>query len=555
MSSIDSDFLVLGSGIAGLSAARALAALGRVAVVTKDELMRSNSSYAQGGIAAVTDPADSFESHVRDTLEAGAGLCREDVVRDIVSDGPDCIRRLIEAGVRFSGGDDGPDLGLEGGHSKRRILHARDLTGREIQRALVEACSADPRIVLYERHSAVDLILERHPSEAPPERNRCLGAYVLGPDGQVHSFRARAVILATGGAGKVYLYTTNPAVATGDGMAMAFRAGLELRNLEFVQFHPTCLFNPGGPASGTAEPDESGRRFLLSEALRGEGGVLVRRDGTRLMEGAHPLKDLAPRDVVARAIDADMKRTGAPCLYLDMTSRPRAYLEERFPTIYARCKSLGLDMARDPLPVVPAAHFFCGGVETDTAGRTALPGLYAAGETAHTGLHGANRLASNSLLEGAVIARRLAGAAAATWEEERRRPLPPAAAWDTKGAVPSDEGVIVAQNWHAIRRLMWNYVGIVRTDRRLRQAQERMALASREVSEIYWRFLLTRDLIEVRNIALMAELIVGCALSRHESRGLHYNTDHPLPLDAERRDSVVSRGLGRTLAGQEAGRP
>ncbi|TBR17493.1 FAD-binding protein, partial [bacterium] len=393
---------------------------------------------------------------------------------------------------------------------------------------------------------------ERHPSEAPPERNRCLGAYVLGPDGVVHSFRARAVVLATGGAGKVYLYTTNPDVATGDGMAMAFRAGLELRNLEFVQFHPTCLYNPGGAAG---EADEAGRRFLLSEALRGEGGLLVRRDGTRLMEGVHPLKDLAPRDVVARAIDADMKRTGAACLYLDMTARPRAYLEERFPTIYARCKSLGLDMARDPLPVVPAAHFFCGGVETDTSGRTALPGLYAAGETAHTGLHGANRLASNSLLEGAVIAQRLADAAAAGWDAERRRPLPPAAPWDTKGAVPLDEGVIVAQNWDAIRRLMWNYVGIVRSDRRLRQAQERLAITSREVSDVYWRFLLTRDLIEVRNIALLAELIVGCALSRHESRGLHYNVDHLGALDSERRDSIASRGLGRTLAGQEAGRP
>ena len=548
MAVVESDFLVLGSGIAGLSAASQLAPLGSVSVITKDEVMRSNSSQAQGGIASVTHPADSFQSHVKDTLEAGAGLCREDVVRRIVSDGPACIERLVAAGVRFSGGAGTPDLGLEGGHSQRRILHAGDLTGYEIQRALAEQCAADSRIRVFENHAAVDLILERHPSEAPPVRNRCLGAYVLGPDGKVATFRARAVILATGGAGRVYLYTTNPDVATGDGMAMAFRAGLELRNLEFVQFHPTCLYNPG-------VPDESGRRFLLSEALRGEGGVLLTLDGKRLMEGAHPLKDLAPRDIVARAIDAEMKRTGAQHLWLDMSSRPREFLQERFPTIFKRCSELGLDMSKDPLPIVPAAHFFCGGVETDPDGRTAMPGLFAAGETAHTGLHGANRLASNSLLEGAVIANRIARVLAAEWEAERRRPLPRVADWDTKGAVPSDEAVVVQQNWDAIRRLTWNYVGIVRSERRLRQAQERLAVVSREVSDYYWRFLLTRDVIELRNIALLAELTVGCALSRRESRGLHYIVDYPRPLDSENRDSVVSRGLGRTLAGQEAGRP
>ncbi len=548
MSLVESDFLVIGSGIAGLSAAAELATLGSVSVVTKGDLMRSNSAFAQGGIAAVMDPADSFASHVRDTLEAGAGLCREEVVRGIVGEGPACIQRLIDQGVRFSERDNRLDLGLEGGHSQRRILHASDLTGREIQRALAEACRAHPRIRLFENHAAVDLILERHPSEAPPDRNRALGAYALAPDGQVLTFRARAVILATGGAGKVYLYTTNPDIATGDGMAMAFRAGLELRNLEFVQFHPTCLYNPGGG-------DESGRRFLLSEALRGEGGVLLRRDGARLMEGVHPLKDLAPRDVVARAIDSEMKRSGAPHVHLDMTSRTRSFLEERFPYIYARCLNLGIDMAKQPLPVVPAAHFFCGGVETDPSGRTAMPGLFAVGETAHTGLHGANRLASNSLLEGAVVAHRLCTVLAAGLVEERRRPTAPVADWDTRGAVPSDEGVVIAENWDSIRRLMWNYVGIVRRERLLRQAQERLAVVSREVSEYYWRFLLTRDLIEVRNIALLAELIVGCALSRRESRGLHFNADYPPMLDSEKRDSTVSRGLGRTLAGQEAARP
>ncbi|MDE2291270.1 MAG: L-aspartate oxidase, partial [Elusimicrobia bacterium] len=500
-----------------------------------------------GGIAAVTDPADSFESHVRDTLTAGAGLCREDVVRGIVAEGPACIQRLVEAGVRFTQGADGPDLGLEGGHSARRVLHAGDITGREVQRALAALCASNPRVKVFEDHAAVDLILERHPSEAPPERNRCLGVYALGPDGVVHTFRARVVLLATGGAGRVYLVTTNPDVATGDGMAMAFRAGLELRNLEFVQFHPTCLYNPGS--------DESGRRFLLSEALRGEGGILRRRDGKPLMEGQHPLKDLAPRDIVARAIDAEMKRSGAAFLHLDMTSRPRAFLEERFPTLYAQCKAMGLDMARDPLPIVPAAHFFCGGVETTPDGRTAMPGLYAAGETGHTGLHGANRLASNSLLEGAVVAHRMVQDVRARWEDERRVPLSRVSAWDTKGAVPSEEAVVIQQNWDSIRRLMWNYAGIVRADKRLRTAQQRLADVSAEVSEYYWRHLMTRDLIELRNIALLSELIVGCALSRRESRGLNYNVDYPKPSEAERRDSVVSRGLGRTLAGQEAGRP
>lgn len=542
-----SDFLVLGSGIAGLLTALELSRRGSVHLLTKRGCSYSNTAFAQGGIAAVMDPQDSVESHVRDTLLAGAGLCDEEIVRGVVAEGPDRIRELIRLGVGFTGLPASPDLGLEGGHSHRRILHAGDGTGREIVRALQAACAASPSIRLFEGLAAVDLILREHPSGAPPSRNRCLGAYALDEaSGEVRAFAARATVLATGGAGKVYLYTSNPDVATGDGMAMAYRAGLELRNLEFVQFHPTCLYNPG-------ESAEEGRRFLLSEALRGEGGRLTLKGGRAFMRDYDPRAELAPRDVVARAIDSEMKRTGAECVYLDMTHKSADELQRRFPNIYAHCRRIGLDMAREPIPVVPAAHFFCGGVQTDAEGATELPGLYAVGETAHTGLHGANRLASNSLLEGAVFAHRAALRVASDLE---RLPPPPALRpWDPGEAVPSDEAVVVGHDWHEIRRLMWDYVGIVRTDRRLQRALERLRVISAEVSDYYWRFLLTRDLIELRNIALLAELIVSCALARGESRGLHFNADHPRPLP-EARDTAISRYASgrRTLGNQEAAR-
>lgn len=544
------DFLVLGSGIAGLSAALELAKLGSVALVTKKETVSSNTNHAQGGIAAVMSPLDSLDSHVADTLTAGAGLCSEAVVRRVIAEGPERIRALIDLGVKFSHSGDELSLGLEGGHSQRRVLHAGDLTGREIERALVAAIEAAPGVSVYENHVAVDLITEQRPSDSKRGRNRCLGAYVLNPGtGKVESFTARATLLATGGAGRVYLYTTNPDIATGDGMAMAYRAGAELRNLEFVQFHPTCLYNPAGT-------EEAGRRFLLSEALRGEGGRLIRGDGSRIMEGLHPREDLAPRDIVARAIDADLKRTGAECVYLDMSMRSREFLKDRFPTIYQRCSELGIDIAVDPIPVVPAAHFFCGGVQTDEDGRTGVGNLYAVGEVAHTGLHGANRLASNSLLEGAVVGFRAARAIGAELEALRAAAFPPTVPWDPGNAVPLDEAVLIRQNWEEIRGLMWNFVGIVRSDRRLTVARERLRVIGPEIADCYWRYLLTPDLIELRNIALLAELIVTCALSRRESRGLHFNKDFPNLDPQGPHDSAVDRYLsGRaSLGGQEAAR-
>ncbi len=546
-----SDFLILGSGIAGLSAALELAEIGSVSIVTKKETVSSNTNHAQGGIAAVMSPLDSIEEHIADTITAGAGLCNEAVVRKIIEDGPERVRSLIDRGVKFSKEGEDLSLGLEGGHSKRRVLHAGDLTGREIERALVAAINAHPNISVYENHVAVDLITEHRPSTVDASsENRCLGAYALNPvSGKVESFTARITLLATGGAGKVYLYTSNPDIATGDGMAMAYRAGAELRNLEFVQFHPTCLFAPG-------VTEEAGRRFLLTEALRGEGGILVRADGSRIMKGLHPREDLAPRDIVARAIDADMKRTGSECVYLDVTMKSRDYLKDRFPNIYARCERLGIDIAKDPIPVVPAAHFFCGGVQTDTEGRTTIPGLYAIGEVAHTGLHGANRLASNSLLEGAVLGYRASKAIGDDREGLRSDQFPLAKAWDPGEAVPEDEAIVVRQDWEEIRQLMWNYVGIVRSDRRLELASNRLRAIGAEIADHYWRTLLTRDLIELRNIALLAELIIKCARSRRESRGLHFNSDCPESNNECVRDSIVNRySSGKShLGNQEAAR-
>jgi L-aspartate oxidase len=527
------DFLVLGSGIAGLSFALKVAPRGRVAIITKKGSAESNTNYAQGGIAAVTSREDSFEMHVRDTLAAGAGLCKEAVVRTIVEEGPARVAELIELGMKFSErdapGEDGGrqlDLGKEGGHSKRRILHAQDVTGREIERALLAAVARQPNITVFENHFAIDLITTAKLGAAGA--NRCLGVYALDKNGgRVETFAAPVTLLATGGCGKVYLYTTNPDIATGDGVAMAFRAGAPVANMEFIQFHPTCLYHP------------KAKSFLVSEAVRGEGGVLKSIEGREFMDEHHPLKSLAPRDIVARAIDSEMKRTGADHVLLDITHQPARFLIERFPNIYHTCLGFGIDMTKEPLPVVPAAHYQCGGVLTDMEGATEIPGLFAVGEVACTGLHGANRLASNSLLEALVCAHR---AAERVMNEKPVIVGAKIPAWQSGKANNADELVVVSHNWDEIRRLMWDYVGIVRTNKRLQRARKRIANLQEEIQEYYWDFIVTGDLLELRNIATVAQLIVECALKRPESRGLHYNLDclEPDPAWAQR-DTVVRK--------------
>lgn len=515
-----SDFLILGSGIAGLLSAHKLSSLGSVCLVTKKEAVESNTNYAQGGIAAAVGAADSFESHIADTLKAGAFLCHEDIVRLTIQEGPERIKELQELGVRFSEKEAKVDLGLEAGHSQRRILHAGDITGREIERALLETCRKNPKIRFFENQIAVDLIKD--------EDGRCAGAYVMErKTGVIGSFSAAATVLATGGAGKVYLYTSNPDIATGDGMAMAYRAGAVLANMEFVQFHPTCLFHP------------QAKSFLLSEALRGEGGRLLRKDGSPFMQDYTPLKELAPRDIVARAIDSELKKTGDECVFLDMTHKTKDYLVARFPNIYEKVKGFGIDMAAAPIPVVPAAHFFCGGVHVDKDGATSTPRLFAVGETAHTGLHGANRLASNSLLEGCVFPHRIADRLAREFPAWSKSKSPPPPEWNPGKAVKSDEAVVIAQNWDEIRRTMWNYVGIVRSDKRLERALRRMRLLNSEIEQYYWDFILTPDLIELRNIAVVADAVIRSAMLRKESRGLHYNLDYPSAVESERRDTLI----------------
>jgi L-aspartate oxidase len=524
------DFLVLGGGVAGLTFALQAAEHGSVAVLTKREAQESNTAYAQGGIASVLSPSDTFEAHIQDTLVAGAGLNHLDAVEATVREGPERIRELVGLGADFDRRATGDfDLTREGGHSERRILHAGDITGREVQRALLTACVENPNITLFPHTAAVDLILDQRPG--PGVASRCLGVYALTQAGRIERFLGKVTVLATGGAGKVYLYTSNPDVATGDGVAMAYRAGAAVANMEFYQFHPTCLYHP------------EAKSFLISEALRGEGGKLRLRNGQQFMDRYHKLAELAPRDVVARAIDAELKRTGDDCVHLDMTHLGRAYLTERFPNIYATCKAFNIDLAVQPIPVVPAAHYMCGGVVTDLNGRTTLAGLYAIGEVAHTGLHGANRLASNSLLEGLVFGHRAARVSA---EEARalstRREDPPE--WDVGSAVDSDESVVVTHNWDEIRRLMWNYVGIVRTDKRLMRARRRLELLREEIRDYYWRFKVTRDVIELRNICDVANLIVTCASRRKESRGLHFTLDYPNLDDHQgKQDTVVRREL------------
>ncbi|WP_394820873.1 L-aspartate oxidase [Pendulispora albinea] len=537
------DFLVIGSGVAGLTFALEAAAHGDVILVTKRARDESNTKYAQGGIAAVLAEGDTFEAHIRDTVVAGSGLNHDRAVEICVKEAPARIAQLRAIGARFDRAEGSSvahqdprdaelDLHLEGGHSARRIAHASDMTGREVERALLEAVAAQPRIRIFEEHMGIDLItLAKY---GGPEV--CVGAYVLDVSvGKVVTILARHTILASGGAGKVYLYTTNPDVATGDGLAMAFRAGAEIANMEFYQFHPTALYHP------------QAKTFLISEALRGEGAVLRRLDGTSFMKEHHALADLAPRDIVARAIDHEMKRSGAEHVLLDITDKKPAFVKDRFPGIYAECLRWGIDITVQPIPVVPAAHYQCGGVSTDLEGRTTIPGLWAIGEVSHTGLHGANRLASNSLLEGLVFAHR---AAEALKKIDRSAPWPDVPEWDVGEAGTSDEAVVITQNWDELRRFMWNYVGIVRSQKRLRRAARRISVLQEEIGEYYWNYFVTRDFLELRNIATVAQLIVECASARRESRGLHYNIDYPELDPRGARDTVVKRGVPAHLRGR-----
>ena len=518
------DFVVIGSGIAGLSFALKAAKHGSVAVVTKRKGADSNTAWAQGGIACVISDQDSFELHVRDTLEAGAGLCDEQVVRTIVTEGPARIRELVDLGLHFDereiSGHREFDLGREGGHSKRRVLHVQDVTGKEIEDALLRQLGRQAHVDLLENHMAVDLITAAKLGFAAEDR--CLGVYVLDEStSQVETIRSDKIVLATGGCGKVYLYTTNPDIATGDGVAMAWRAGATIANMEFIQFHPTCLFHP------------KAKSFLISEAVRGEGGILRNNRGEDFMKRYDPHGSLAPRDIVARAIDAEIKRSGAACVFLDITDKPVEFLRVRFPNIYENCLRFGIDMTKQPIPVVPAAHYQCGGVQTDVNGTTSLPGLYAIGEVGCTGLHGANRLASNSLLEGLVVAHRASERMIHERKSSSRESNILLPEWQSGDVQDVDELVVIYHNWDEIRRLMWDYVAIVRTDKRLQRASARLRNLQREIREFYWNFRLSVDLLELRNLATVAALIVDSALSRKESRGLHYTLDYPKKDDQQ----------------------
>ena len=531
------DTLVVGSGIAGLTFALKVASSRQVAVVTKKESVETSTNYAQGGIASVLDPEDSFDLHIQDTLSAGDGLCHPDIVTMVVKSGPERIRELAEMGVRFQRRQEGSlpfDLAREGGHSRSRIVHSQDMTGREIERVLLSMAEEHPNISIFENYIAIDLIVEcqllKRGLLTTRRQERCWGAYVLDIEGnRILTFLARDTLLCTGGAGKVYVYTSNPDVATGDGVAMAYRAGAEVANMEFVQFHPTCLFHPHA------------KNFLISEAVRGEGGRLLDKRGQAFMSKYHPLKDLACRDVVARAIDTEIKQSGDDCVYLDIGHRNADFLRQRFPNIYEKCFSLGIDITKEPIPVVPAAHYMCGGVRTDKHGLTSIQHLYTLGESACTGLHGANRLASNSLLEALVFAHTAAdqinSQPMSRGEKIRFPEVPPL---EMPLNVDDSEMVLIAYNWDIIRRLMWNYVGIVRKDSRLNLAQNHLAQIQQEINEHYPNISLNSDLIELRNLATVAELIVTCALKRHESRGLHFNVDHPQKDDEHwQRDSII----------------
>ncbi len=521
------DHLVIGSGLAGLSAALKLAKSGSVAVVSKSDASECNTRYAQGGIACVLDRLDSFEEHLIDTMDAGDHLCKKDVVERIVREAPAAVKDLIDIGARFTTlGDMGIEkdssdfhLGREGGHTKRRVLHAGDITGEEIHRALLEACRKEPRISFFEQHIAIDLITSWRIGWIGD--NVALGAYVLDiKSNTVKTFVSVSTVVAAGGAGKVYLYTSNPDVACGAGIAMCYRANVPISNMEFFQFHPTILYH------------HKAKNFLISEAVRGEGGVLKRRDSrgelVEFMDAYHPMKSLAPRDIVARAIDNELKRSGQPCAFIDIRGKSEEFLRLRFPNIFSKLLDLGINMSKDPIPVVPAAHYCCGGAETDICGFTGINGLYAVGECACTGLHGANRLASNSLLEALVVAGLCAGEIESNFEKlKEKRPTGRIPAWSSGKATDSDELVVIAHNWDEIRRFMWDYVGIVRTTKRLERAKSRIKNIRREIEKYYWDFLITKDIVELRNISCVAELIIDSAAERKESRGLHYTLDYP----------------------------
>jgi L-aspartate oxidase len=534
---IETDFLVIGSGVAGLSYALKVAQFGRVTIITKKKINKTNTALAQGGVAAVFSKTDSFKEHVADTLAAGDGLCAEDVVNMVVTNGPERIRELVDLGAHFNLDGDGKydfSLGREGGHSQNRIIHAKDLTGKEIEDVLVSNVEQHENITILENRTAVNLITYstsvRSGLVRTQHENICCGAYVLDNEtGTVETIAAKVTLLATGGGSKVYLYTSNPDTATGDGIAMAYRAGATVANMEFVQFHPTCLFHP------------EAKNFLISEAVRGEGAYLIDNKGERFMGKYSPDLELACRDVVARAIDNELKKTGADSVFLDITHKDSDFVRKRFPNIYAKCLDYGIDITKEPIPVVPAAHYMCGGVATDLNGRSDIQCLYAVGETACTGLHGANRLASNSLLEALVYAHNASQSSLKEFEAAAKKSKVELAPWDETNTLDADEAIMVAHNWDEIRRLMWNYVGIVRSDKRLHRAQRRIEMILNEIEEYYWDFKITADLIELRNLANVAELIIKSALMRKESRGLHYNLWYPEKDDGNCLTSTLVR--------------
>lgn len=510
------DFLVVGSGIAGLSFAIRAAQIGTVVVVTKKKEVDCATNLAQGGVAAVLSQDDSFDLHIEDTLKAGAGLCDKKVVQIVVEEGPDRIKELIDIGVGFVTNEEDEkqlNLGKEGGHSRRRVAHAYDLTGREIERALLQTAKAHPNIQILENRNCIDLILQS--DQGSSSAKRCIGAYVLDKE-TVHTYLAKATVLCTGGIGKVYLYTTNPDIATGDGVAMAYRAGAKIANMEFVQFHPTCLYH------------HQVKNFLISEAVRGEGAYLLNAAGERFMKKYDPERmELATRDTVARAIDQEMKESGSDCVYLDISHKDATFLKKRFPTIFNKCLELGIDISKKPIPVVPAAHYLCGGVLTDTYGKTSIDGLLALGETSCTGLHGGNRLASNSLLEAVVYAERSYRYCKENFDRWSKLSISPVDPWKSDKAIDLEEEILINHNWDILRRTMWNYVGIVRNERRLNLAHHRIAEMLQEVKQHYIDFRITANMIELRNIAIIGHLIIQAALHRKESVGLHYTLDCP----------------------------